>query len=119
MRARKLLDFDSGSEVAGLTYQPDSLIVSLGSGRSVVCLEVLGFRVLDEGDLLEFWPQCSARNGGLFEVEEGGWFSQESLRKGFISAHQQLEVLEFFITGPNSCVNVLAFARPSLSADAL
>jgi hypothetical protein len=77
------------------------------------------FGVLDEHDLLEFWPQCSARHGGLFEVEKGGWFSQESVREGFLSATQKRSLTEFFVTGPNACVNVLAFSPPKFSDDAL
>ena len=39
-----------------------------------------GHRVLDEGDLLEFWPECSAPNGCIFKVLSGGWF--EGIRPG-------------------------------------
>jgi hypothetical protein len=119
MRVRKLADFFEGSEVAGITFEPDTLVIALGAGQSLVFADVWGFRVLDEGDLLEFWPHCSARNGGLFEVEEGGWFSQESERKGFLSVARKSDLTEFFVTGPNACVNVLAFSPPKFSGDAL
>ena len=36
-----------------------------------------GFRVLDEGNLLEFWPQDSRSPGWIWRIIEGGWFEQE------------------------------------------
>jgi len=119
MRATKLQDFSEGSEVAGLTYEPNSLRVSLGVGGSVVFDNVLGFRVLDEADLLEFWPHCSAQNGGLFQIDDGGWLSQESARDGFLSRRAAHAVFEFFITGPNSCVNVITDAKAAFKLNAL
>ena len=71
-----------------------------------------GFRVLDEGDLLEFWPDCSSPNGWLYEIFEGGWFDQERNRKGFVSTANNPAVREYFIVGTNYCVNVLALAAP-------
>jgi hypothetical protein len=33
--------------------------------------EIVGFRVLDERDLMEFWPECSSPHGKLFEILAG------------------------------------------------
>ena len=74
-----------------------------------------GFRVLDEGDLLEFWPDCSSPNGWLYEISEGGWFDQERSRKGFVSTANNPEVREYFIVGTNYCVSVLAMAAPCVA----
>ena len=46
-----------------------------------------GFRVLDEGDLLEFWgtefwKSGLAQGSFLFEVLRGGWFDLEAQRSG-------------------------------------
>jgi hypothetical protein len=117
MRAAKLADFPDGSEVAGISYEPDRLMVNLGVGPTLIFEDVLGFRLLDEGDLLEFWPGCSAEHGGLFKVEEGGWLSQESTRQGFLSA-KLTGLREFFVTGPNACINILGFSEPHFEGDA-
>ena len=74
----------------------------------------VGYRVLDEGDLLEFWPQCSSSEGWLYEILTDGWLSQESQRQGFLSAHNN-DVKEYFVIGCNYCVGVLSWEDPSVS----
>ena len=50
--------------------------------------DLSGFRVLREGDLLEYWgPGRPA--GWLWEVQSGGWRDSESYRSGFISGRVQ------------------------------
>lgn len=70
-----------------------------------------GFRVLDEGDLNEFWPLCSTDNGWLYQIVTGGWLDQESKRKGFISSYYS-ELKEYFITGEDFCINIIAYEPP-------
>lgn len=72
-----------------------------------------GYRVLDEGDLMEFWPNCSSYNGWLYEINSGGWLDQERSRSGFISA-AKTDSKEYFVIGCNYCVNVLAWEEPSV-----
>jgi hypothetical protein len=117
MRVVKLAAFSEGSEVAGVSYTPDRLVVKLGVGPSLIFEDVIGFRLLDEGDLLDFWPECSAEHGALFKIEQGGWLSQESTRAGFLSA-DRTGLKEFFVTGPNACVNALSFGEPRFEDDA-
>lgn len=119
MRATKLSEFPEGSDVISVSYEPDTLTIGLGSGQTVRFDDIIGFRVLDERDLLEFWPECSAQHGGLFEISEGGWLEQESARRGFVSATVGPKMREFLVTGPNSCVNVFTYQGPQFSADAL
>jgi hypothetical protein len=85
----------------------------------VVFEDVWGYRVLDERDLNEYWPSCSAQNGRLFEVGEGGWLSQEKLRRGFLSGDVVKNLKEFFVGGIDDCVSVLCTAEPAVRADAL
>jgi hypothetical protein len=73
-----------------------------------------GYRVLDEGDLLEFWPNCSSFNGWLYEIYNGGWLDQERSREGFVSA-AKTDSKEYFIIGCHYCINVLAWETPSVS----
>jgi hypothetical protein len=119
MRATKLADFPDQSEVASISYEPNTLVIHLSPGRTLKFDDVLGFRVLDERDLGEFWPECSARHGALFEVHGGGWLDQESARPGFLSRTVGPQFREFLITGPNDCVSVFAYEEPTWEADAL
>lgn len=105
-------------EVIDIRYSLGNLAVTVSdsvAGTWVVTFEdVTGFRVLDEGDLLEFWPECSSPRGWLFRVLEDGWFSQESQRSGFL-ARDTKKVTEYLITGVDDCVNVLAWSEPLVS----
>lgn len=74
---------------------------------------MVGFRVLDEGDLLEFWnPQVRA-DGWLWEVGSGGWFDLEKHRKGFLSGVTD-GYREFLIGGINDCVSVISYEEPKI-----
>ena len=114
MRVVQLAEFRKESEILTVSYEPDTAIIGLGSGQTVRFDCVIGFRVLDERDLGEFWPACSLPHGGIFEILEGGWIDQESRRPAFISASERRELREFFITGPHSCVNVIGREDPKL-----
>jgi len=74
-----------------------------------------GFRVLDEGDLLEYWPDCSTTNGWLYEIAGQGWLDQERHRGGFFSGHNS-EIKEYFIAGVNYCISVLAWEKPDVES---
>jgi hypothetical protein len=80
----------------------------------IVKFMALGHRVLDEGDLLEYWPECSSRNGRLFRIEAGGWLEQEQAREGFLARVTQPEIKEYFVAGENACVSVLAWEPPDV-----
>lgn len=73
-----------------------------------------GVRVLDEGDLLEFWPECSTPNGRIFRIHSGGWRDQEAKRGGFLMRHTQPEIPEYFVAGDNECVSVFSHTPPEL-----
>lgn len=105
-------------EVINLEFDAELLVVtvSIDSDRIDISFDSpVGFRVLDEGDLLEFWPDCSTQNGWLFEVQNGGWFEQESKRSGFLSSGNS-EVKEYFVIGQNYCVSVLGWDAPEVCA---
>ena len=74
-----------------------------------------GFRVLDEGDLLEYWPDCSTTNGWLYEIAGQGWLDQELQRGGFLSGHNP-EIQEYIIAGVNYCIRVLAWENNAVDA---
>lgn len=106
----------SGAEVTRLEYDLHNLVINIepifDAPPIVVTFEsAIGFRVLDEGDLVEFWKHLSSKDGWLFQILAGGWFELESQRDGFISQHNS-HVCEYLIVGPNECVSVLAYKPP-------
>ncbi|WP_256079323.1 hypothetical protein [Massilia sp. YIM B04103] len=75
----------------------------------------LGFRVVDERDLMEYWPVCSTPVGWLFRVLSGGWLDQERTRRGSLLLDMYLDVKEYLIAGINDCVPVFSTEMPKLS----
>jgi hypothetical protein len=110
--------FRSRAYLSDVRYDTEKLIVTVtsqddGTAAAVTFAEVIGFRVLDEGDLLEFWPACAADNGWLFIICQGGWFDQEIGRPGFLH-EKTLGLTEYFIASQNDCISVLAGAAPQV-----
>ena len=110
--------FQSQNEITEIEYKFGRLEItsqSLDTTQIVRLsfLEIAGFRVLDEGDLLEFWPTCSSPNGWVFQIIEGGWFDQERQRTGFIRGDIK-EIKEYLITGVDDCVSVFAWSPPNI-----
>ena len=113
-----LWKFESSVNITHVSLEWAELRVMLMSGgdkkvATVKFTDIVGFRLLDEGDLLEFWPACSAHNGWLFEIHMNGWFDLESLRPGFIR-DRSLNIFEYFIASQGGCVNVLSASRPQV-----
>ena len=74
---------------------------------------VEGFRVLDEGQLLEFWGE--GRPGSwLCSIQSGGWLSLEQSRQGAPSLSEPTELQEYLVAGINDCVSVIAYEEPSV-----
>lgn len=74
----------------------------------------IGLRVLDEGDLLEFWPDCSSQNGRIFRILSGGWKDQEFQREGFLCRETNPDLPEYFVAGQTHCVSVLSVSPPDI-----
>lgn len=106
-------------EVVRLEYATSRLMVSVrslsDSTQSLIEFpDTVGFRVLDEGDLLEFWPECSSANGRLFQILTGGWMAQESLRPGCLMGRMKVQAKEYFLAGVDDCVSVICHGEPSV-----
>jgi hypothetical protein len=102
--------------ITAIEYNSGQLVVKISSKsdkQSITATfsEICGFRMLDEGDLLDFWPTCAQSNGWLFRVIDGGWFDQESQRRGFLRGGVE-GITEFFLPGQNDCLSVFAFEMP-------
>ena len=77
--------FQAEIEVARIDYSKGILSLEIGDliSSQTITVEfdqVVGFRVLDERDLMEYWPTCSIPNGWLFEIIAGGWLQHEAKR---------------------------------------
>ena len=106
----------SDVEVTRIEYEPKGLVVSARSPDGSLALvefpDLIGFRVLDERDLMEFWPECSSANGRLFEIASGGWLSQELSRPGSLLGPMRIKAREYFLAGSDDCVSVISYAEP-------
>lgn len=68
-----------------------------------------GFRVLDEGNLLEFWNNNIRIPGWIWIIEKGGWFDLEKTRNGFVEGYHENEYRkEYLILGQNDCVSIIS-----------
>ncbi|WP_437921454.1 hypothetical protein [Sphingobacterium sp. LRF_L2] len=77
--------------------------------------KIVGFRVLDEGNLLEFWNKQRAK-GWLWEVVENGWFDLEKKREGFILGYyDDHNTKEYIILGIDDCVSIITYSNPVIS----
>lgn len=104
-------------DIAHVEFQGADLRVALMTANHelhVLFRMPVGFRLLDEGDLLEFWPQCSLDRGWLYEVKSGGWRDLESSRPGFLTQHHSA-VSEFLLVTQNSCLSVLSAESPNVT----
>ena len=75
---------------------------------------VEGFRVLDEGQLLEFRGDDS-KDHWVFEVLDNGWLATEAARETapFIKENGQLK--EYLVAGINDCVSILDYEYPRVT----
>jgi hypothetical protein len=111
------LSLPTDGQIARVEYVPNCLVVGLRTpDDSVEVLvefpAIIGFRVLDERDLMEFWPECSSPHGKLFEILAGGWLSQELLRPGSLLGPMNIRAREYFLTGSDDCVSVISPEEP-------
>lgn len=109
----------SCGEVVSVEYGAGRLCVRLSEigGESAIEVRfaaVEAYRVMDERDLSEFWPECSSHNGWLFEVLGNGWLSQELCRPGSLVTHMNRGLREFLVAGVNDCVSVLSVVAPEV-----
>jgi hypothetical protein len=104
--------------ITDIFYNSGQLVIKIKSKTGGECItvtfsEICGFRMLNEGDLLEFWPTCAQANGWLFRVIDGGWFEQESQRRGFLRGDVN-GITEFLLPGQDDCVSVFAWDLPEV-----
>ena len=84
-----------------------------GGPVQVVFNRLIGFRVLDERDLIEFWKATGFETGvWLFRVESGGWRDLELTKEDFASFAMWEDMHEYLVTSGTSCVSVLTTEPP-------
>ena len=100
-----------------IQYDGQTLVIDIqGEGFAfarVYFSNPVGFRVLDERDLCEFWNTYSEPNGWLYEVEEGGWLELESTRQLFNSPGMFPGLREYMLVD-DQCINVLTVQPPEI-----
>ena len=120
MKAKKLNtiieEFDN-PEVLGVGYDLNNLVIFYKSNSEdtydIVFKDAIGFKCLDEGDMLHYWNHEIMIKNWLVEISTGGWMDLESSTNGFVSVHNQ-NCREFFVMGINDCVSIIAFSEPEI-----
>jgi len=103
--------------IESLNYDLDFLKIMIVA-ESNIRIEVsfhqpIGFRCLDEGDLLEFWQNTEITNNWILQIHDSGWLAQECNRDGFFSKDTKLK--EFLVKGENDCLNILSTENPNIN----
>ena len=71
-----------------------------------------GFRLLDEGQMLNFpWESIQGSKFYVFRVESSGWIEQEEFA-GNLSLPDTAK--EFLVCTDNECISVIAHTEPKL-----
>lgn len=95
-----------------------SLLFSTADIRQTVYVDftdTIGFRVLDNGNLVEFWSD-ERPNGWLWEVNSGGWFDLEKQREGFVTGYFEKTLLtEYLVIGIDDCISILSPSAPKIT----
>jgi len=103
--------------IRAIHYDGETLIAELQGEdfayARVVFAAPVGFRVLDERDLAEFWPAYSEPHGWLYEVHEGGWLELERQRGGFSSPDLYADLREYLLVDER-CLSVLCCDPPRI-----
>ena len=78
----------------------------------VIFTHSVGFRVLDEGQMLNFpWPLLSDSGSFVHRVDESGWMDME---KQSGNLFLQENAVEYVIITSVECVSVIAYEPPKL-----
>ena len=107
---------DSTVDIDEIAFDKECLNIAVKSKSWSIKVHfdaIYGFRVLDEGDLGEFWSECNLKTGWCFEVIDDGWNALEKTREHFITG-KLYQPREYLIIGLNECVSVLAFEQPKV-----
>ena len=102
--------------ICNLLYDCSDLTIQIKSNNFIYAKltfkDVIGFRVLDERDLCEFWADYNESNGWLYEVHKGGWIELETIRKSFTTPlFFQNNLKEYFIVD-DTCVSIICLKEP-------
>lgn len=107
-------------ELVSVSYDLEKLIIRLEDPESEVSISVAfrnveAHRVMDEGRLSAYWPECSTPNVTIFEIHSGGWLDE--LRRGGCGPLWESKTLrEFLVPGINECASVIGFSVPEIVA---
>jgi len=102
--------------ISSVRFVDGDLLIDIegeGFGRAQMTFRrALGFRVLDERELTEFWNTYSQPHGWLWEVRKGGWLDLEGMRSNFNPL--ELPTREFFVVD-EFCVSVWSPEPPEFT----
>ena len=115
-----IIDNFHSPALAGLNYvaKTNKLVIYYHSdGKQDIDYEIVfdnprGFKMLDEGDMCNYWEDAKMINNWLFEIESGGWLDTEDAAGGFSS--KALGFKEFLVASSDDCVSVISNCEPEI-----
>lgn len=70
----------------------------------------IGFKCLDERDMMDYWDKKILTDNWILEILEGGWLDMEKSRS--LISDTIFDLREFLIEGVDDCISVLAREEP-------
>jgi hypothetical protein len=105
------------TQISEVRFAAEDLVViaedELGEQLKVVFESPVGFRVIDESQVCEFWNDYSSPNGWLWVVHSGGYLDLEKKRSGFWRS-SDTNLKEYFIVG-EYCLSVITAFPPTIA----
>ena len=113
------ISLDGIPEITNLSYDSWTVKITLYFPGKVSPVYLIfkslgGFRVLDEGNLLEFWTPEARTSGWVWHIISGGWTSLEKMRDGYLDGQLGNERNEYLVLGLNACVSIISSSAPQL-----
>ena len=117
-----LSDNVSHAEVASVNFDQWILTVGMRAYKKpndsvagmfhIIFTNIVGFRVLDEGQMLNFpWKKLSESQSFVHRIDGDGWAEIEISARNMIL---QKSAVEYVIITSNECVSVIAHEPPKL-----
>lgn len=91
-----------------LYNKPDQNVIEM---VHVVFEKPIGFRLLDESDMLNFpWTALTKSQSFVHQIDADGWYDMETRAKNFLPKYDNLK--EYVVKTDNECVSVIAYSNP-------
>jgi hypothetical protein len=100
--------------ILSIDYDLESLRIRYSANENdeyiILFNNPIGFKCLDERDMMDYWKHKVLTDNWIIEILEGGWLDME--RSNSFISDKILNVREFLIEGNDECLTVLSEKKP-------